>query len=228
MTYNGKLARPRQILHGQGPRSGRVVSRFWILRGFPPQYLRQGFSVHWRGGIQYKCFIAFWQMLWDLPPLSKFGGHVNFDPPPLLQIQPWVQHLFFKTGLTEPSHNLNQCWSRSMISHAATTSPIQHRFQVSAKPMKDCITLQQHLSLAECKPRFSPAIDLIHKSQNVPVPYPTMLHSEQKCAHFCSEWSIAGYGTGTFWDLWNWSIQAWHHLNFTSGNRPYSRLLRGL
>ena len=50
------------------------------------------------------------------------------------------------------------------------------------------------------------AIDLIHKSQNAPVPYPTMLHSEQKCAHFCSKWSIVGYGPGTFWDLWNWSI----------------------
>ena len=32
--------------------------------------------------------------------------------------------------------------------------------------------------------------------------YPTMLHSEQKCAHFCSEWSIVGYGRGAFWDLW--------------------------
>ena len=49
-------------------------------------------------------------------------------------------------------------------------------------------------------------INPIHKSQNATVPYPTMLHSEQKCAHFCSEWSIAGYGTGTFWDLWNQSI----------------------
>ena len=29
-----------------------------------------------------------------------------------------------------------------------------------------------------------------------------MLHSEQKCAHFCSEWSIVGYGTGAFWVLW--------------------------
>ena len=45
-------------------------------------------------------------------------------------------------------------------------------------------------------------IDRFHKSQNVPVPYPAMLHSEQKCAHFCSEWSIVGYGTGAFWDLW--------------------------
>ena len=50
-------------------------------------------------------------------------------------------------------------------------------------------------------------IDLINKSQNAPVPYPTMLHSEQRCAHFCSEWSIVGYGTGAFWDLWNWFIQ---------------------
>ena len=26
-------------------------------------------------------------------------------------------------------------------------------------------------------------------------------HSEQKCVHFCSEWSIVGYGPGAFWDL---------------------------
>ena len=44
-------------------------------------------------------------------------------------------------------------------------------------------------------------IDLIHKSHSAPVPYPTMLHSEQKCAHFCSEWSIVEYGTGAFWDF---------------------------
>ena len=35
-----------------------------------------------------------------------------------------------------------------------------------------------------------------------------MLHSEQKCAYFCSKWSIVGYGRGAFWDLWNWSIDA--------------------
>ena len=28
-----------------------------------------------------------------------------------------------------------------------------------------------------------------------------MHHSEQKCAHFCSGWSIVGYGTGAFWYL---------------------------
>ena len=33
-------------------------------------------------------------------------------------------------------------------------------------------------------------IKLINKSQNAAVPYPTVLHSEQKCVHFCSEWSI--------------------------------------
>ena len=49
-------------------------------------------------------------------------------------------------------------------------------------------------------------IDLIHTSQNAPAPYPTMHHSEQKCAHFYSEWGIVGYGTGAFWDVWIKSI----------------------
>ena len=46
-------------------------------------------------------------------------------------------------------------------------------------------------------------IDLIHKSKNAPVPYPTMLYQEQKCAHLWPEWIIVGYATDTFWDLWN-------------------------
>ena len=62
------------------------------------------------------------------------------------------------------------------------------------------------LTILGTKEAQTPAIDLNHKSQTAPVPYPTMLHSEQKCAHFCSEWSIVGYGTGAVWDLWNWSI----------------------
>ena len=45
-------------------------------------------------------------------------------------------------------------------------------------------------------------IDQTHKSHNAPASYPTMHHSEQKCAHFCSKWCIVGYGTGAMWDLW--------------------------
>ena len=30
-----------------------------------------------------------------------------------------------------------------------------------------------------------------------------MYHSEQKYAHFCSEWCIVGYGRGALWDLWD-------------------------
>ena len=52
----------------------------------------------------------------------------------------------------------------------------------------------------------------ILQSQNAPVPYPTMLHSEQKCAHFCSEWSTVGYGRGAFWDLWIRSIEHMDHV----------------
>ena len=53
---------------------------------------------------------------------------------------------------------------------------------------------------------FPGIIDPIHKSHKAPVPYPILLYSEQKCAHFCSEWSILRYETGAFWNLWNWSI----------------------
>ena len=50
-------------------------------------------------------------------------------------------------------------------------------------------------------------MDQFHKSQNTPAPYPTIIHSEQKCAHFCSEWCIVGYETGAFWDLWIRSVK---------------------
>ena len=53
-------------------------------------------------------------------------------------------------------------------------------------------------------------IDLIHKSHNATVPYSTMHHSEQKCAHFCSEWCIVGYETSELWDLWGWSIPIYY------------------
>ena len=46
----------------------------------------------------------------------------------------------------------------------------------------------------------------LHKFQNAPVEYTTMLQSENKCAHLCSEWSIVGWWTGTFWDMWIRSI----------------------
>ena len=62
------------------------------------------------------------------------------------------------------------------------------------------------LSTREINQQDMGTIDLVHKSQNAPVPYPATLHSEQKCVHFCSEWSIVGYATGAFWDLWNWSV----------------------
>ena len=44
-------------------------------------------------------------------------------------------------------------------------------------------------------------VDPIKKFQNALVSYPTMLNSEQKRTHFCSEWSIVGYGIGALWDM---------------------------
>ena len=63
-----------------------------------------------------------------------------------------------------------------------------------------------------CSHCWSVSVDQAHKSHNAPVPYPTMCHSEQKCAHFCSEWCIVGYGTGALWDLWIWSAEWLHHV----------------
>ena len=54
-------------------------------------------------------------------------------------------------------------------------------------------------------------IDIIHKSQNATVPYPTMHHWKQKCAHFCSEWCIVGSGADALWDMWIWSISTYSH-----------------
>ena len=48
----------------------------------------------------------------------------------------------------------------------------------------------------------------MNKSHNAPAPYPTMHHSEQKCAIFCSEWCIVWYETGALWDFG----QLTHHI----------------
>ena len=73
-------------------------------------------------------------------------------------------------------------------------------------------------------------MDQFHKSQNAPVPHPTLLHSEQKCAHFCSEWSIVGCGTSAFWDLCIGSIASHRKVRdaidpaHTSRNAPDNHL----
>ena len=44
----------------------------------PLNISEKGGSVHWDGGIQYKCHIRFCQIWGDLPPLSpKFWGKVG-------------------------------------------------------------------------------------------------------------------------------------------------------
>ena len=50
-------------------------------------------------------------------------------------------------------------------------------------------------------------------------------HSEQKCAHFCSEWSIVGYGTDAFWDLWIWSIEIIKVLQVNDDRCPCKRIV---
>ena len=42
---------------------------------------------------------------------------------------------------------------------------------------------------------YMTTLNQIYKSDNAPVTYPTMHHSEQKCAYFCSEWCAVGCET---------------------------------
>ena len=95
-------------------------------------------------------------------------------------------------------------WYAMTSLYAIHTKPAQYFslfHEIFNKIYKHINTLNIHLSGSLARP-----MDQFHKSQNAPVPYPTILHSEQKCVHFCSEWSIVGYGTGRFWDLWIRSI----------------------
>ena len=54
------------------------------------------------------------------------------------------------------------------------------------------------------------AINLLHKSHNAPVPYPTMHHFVTEmctCVHISvTKWCIVGYLTDALWDLWDGSI----------------------
>ena len=45
---------------------------------------------------------------------------------------------------------------------------------------------------------INPTMHLPHSTQHCT--------SDQKCAQFCSEWCIGGFGTSVFWDSWGCSI----------------------
>ena len=75
-----------------------------------------------------------------------------------------------------------------------------------------------HRPSSNCNVMIKFAIFSIYKSQNAPVPLPTMLPWERKYAHFCSQRSIVGWGTGAYWDLRNWSID---NENFDAGLLMY-------
>ena len=62
------------------------------------------------------------------------------------------------------------------------------------------------------------SIDLIHKSDNATVPYPTMHHFVQEmCTHVdisATKWGIVGYLSNALWNSWDgsilWPVKASH------------------
>ena len=59
-------------------------------------------------------------------------------------------------------------------------------------------------------------IDLLHKSHNAPVPYPTMPHFvTEMCTHVhisVTKWCIMGYLSNALWDLWDGSIECFERV----------------
>ena len=85
-------------------------------------------------------------------------------------------------------------------------------------PIVHCVLLW--LGEIKISPHPSGGIDWIHKFHNVAISYPTMLHSEQKCAHFCSEWSIVG--------IWNRCILGIVKLFIMQWKSTYNRYAIGI
>ena len=98
-------------------------------------------------------------------------------------------------------------WLKSSSSHETENQSCPHKqiqaalgsfYKVSGK---STITLHQYpfwYSQLQDIHLTNPTMHLSH--------IPQYNHSEQKCAHFCSQWCIVGYGTGALWDLCNSSL----------------------
>ena len=63
--------------------------------------------------------------------------------------------------------------------------------------LQGCVTCTRTIPLIvrEITLKYNNMVNQFHKSHNAPDSHPTTHHSEQKHAHFCSEWWIAGFGT---------------------------------
>ena len=72
--------------------------------------------------------------------------------------------------------------------------------ELTTRDVEDYVFLNWSWRKMQCMLRWkcanwSDLIDHSHISDNTSVLYPTMFHSEQKCAHPCYECCIVGYGT---------------------------------
>ena len=92
---------------------------------------------------------------------------------------------------TSPVWQLNLLWHQIYLSTLVQTMVC--RRQLRCSEMTACVLYgviaNLLLALFVCIPNFCKAV-----------------HPEQNCAYFCSELCIVGYGAGSLWDLWIWTI----------------------
>ena len=92
--------------------------------------------------------------------------------------------------LRDQSADLNMCYDNS-----AVVRP----------PKRSCVQISTGQTYFVWEKFWFIPMNKSNLSHSAPVLYPTTHHSEQKYAHFCSEWCILVYRTGAFWYLWEWS-----------------------
>ena len=124
----------------------------------------------------------------------------------------WCNHsllmLIYKTLQSITNNTLEKLTACISTMHIWTVCPthVNHRiFQTTNRTYVNIMS-ENALTPFFYKDYHLPALDQyrgilpIDQSHNASVPYLTINHSKQKCAHFCSEWCILGYGTSALWD----------------------------
>ena len=150
--------------------------------------------------IKWKHFSRYW-------PFVRVIHRSSMDSPHKCQ---WREALVISLICTWTSSWANNCGAGDLRRHRAqydVTVMISRNGEKSNLPTAKKIDLMNILGVSlcvwnTCFRSHGDPVNQSHKSHNAPVSYPTMHHSESKCAHFCSEWCIVGYGTGELWDLW--------------------------
>ena len=128
-----------------------------------------------------------------------------------------IKHIIYVYKLSMLVHVIN-AYSRENVEHKSYVNPWSYPIFITGhcdnmqrlplalwegnppRIFEFHVIMSEILFISYCVGLGHETREQFHKFHNAPVSYSTMHHSEQSCAHFCSEWCIVGYGIGGLWD----------------------------